>query len=87
MSFFRDNDDLEGDFVLEYGEDRLVVEVTASIDPPTRKFERLQRVGEAISASRVVMLQSGLVREDANDLSLSLADFLLDPRVILGREG
>jgi uncharacterized protein len=85
LSFFRDDDDLESDFVLDYGENRLVVEVTASADPPTRKFERLLRVGAAINATRMVLIQSGLVRANANDLSLSLADFLLDPLVVLGR--
>ncbi len=85
LSFFRD-DDLEGDFILEYGENRLVVEVTASTDPPTRKFDRLRRVAGTINATRMVMLQSGLVRADANQLSLSVADFLLDPLVVLGTE-
>ena len=86
LSFFRNEDDLESDFVLDYGEDRLVVEVTASTDPSTRKFERLRQVGAAIKASRMVLLQSGLVRTDASELSLSLADFLLDPLVVLGPE-
>jgi uncharacterized protein len=84
LSFFRNEDDLESDFVLDYGEDRLVVEVTASTDPSTRKFERLRQVGAAIKASRMVLLQSGLVRTDSSELSLSLADFLLDPLVVLG---
>ncbi len=85
LSFFRDSDDLESDFVLDYGENRLVVEVTASTDPSTRKFNRLRRVGAAIKATRLVLLQSGLVRSETNELSLSLADFLLDPLVVLGR--
>ena len=85
LSFFRDNDDLESDFVLDYGENRLVVEVTASTDPLMRKFTRLRRVGAAINATRMILLQSGLVHSDANELSLSLADFLLDPLVVLGR--
>jgi predicted AAA+ superfamily ATPase len=86
LSFFRDNGDLESDFVLEYPEGRLVVEVTASSDPPPRKFERLRSVGEMLSASKVVLLQGGLVRADGNEMSVSLPDFLLNPPMILGRK-
>jgi hypothetical protein len=86
LSFFRDDGDLESDFVLDYSEGRLVVEVTASSDPPPRKFERLRSVGEVLSASKVVLLQGGLVRADGNEMSVSLPDFLLNPLLILGRK-
>ncbi len=37
-----------------------------------------------LSASKVVLLQGGLVRADGNEMSVSLPDFLLNPPMILG---
>jgi predicted AAA+ superfamily ATPase len=84
LSFFRNADDLESDFVLDFDDKCVVIEVTASADPPARKFGRLKRVGEALKASHTAMVQGGLVRTDTNEVSLSLADYLLNPLLILG---
>jgi len=80
LSFFRQDEDLEADFVLELDDGCVIIEATGSPSPPTRKFERLRRVGKILKSSHLVMIHGGVV-ESSNPpiISISLARFLLDP--------
>jgi predicted AAA+ superfamily ATPase len=91
LTFFRTrdnrssrNDDLEADFVLSYDDGAVVIEVTSSPHPSSRKFNRLHRVGEVLKTSRLVMIHGGTVDSTEDQVnSLSLARFLLAPQSVL----
>ena len=84
LSFFRQNDDLEADFVLDFGGKCTVIEVTASSDPGARKLSRLVRVGESLKTTRLVMIHGGMVdAPKAPVTSISLPRFLSEPSLIL----
>jgi hypothetical protein len=87
LTFFRRNDELESDFVLDFKGGPIVVEVTASSDPASRKFNRLAQAGEMLRASRIVMIHTGIVdTTDAHATELSLARFLMKPLLLLGQQ-
>jgi predicted AAA+ superfamily ATPase len=87
LNFFRrriKNDDFEADFVLSFDRGPVVIEVTASQNPPARKFDRLLRVGQILKASRLIMIHGGVVDVTEDGVtSLSLARFLLQPESVL----
>ena len=89
LSFFRDDNDdgLEGDFVLEYAANRVVVEATADAAPPSKKFNRLRQVGKILGASHVVLVQGGLAPTKKDGVvSLSIPEFLFDPMLVTGQK-
>jgi hypothetical protein len=84
IAFFRRNDDLEADFVLDLDGGRIVIEVTGTSDPGGRKFNRLIRVGEILKTKSMVLIHGGMA--DAINppvVSFSLPRFLMEPSVIL----
>lgn len=84
LTFFRHNDDLEADFVLDWKGGRTVLEVTGSLEPASKKFSRLLRVGDSLKTKRLLMIHGGVVdAANAPVTSLSLATFLLEPSSIL----
>ncbi|HVA82415.1 MAG TPA: ATP-binding protein [Candidatus Binataceae bacterium] len=90
LSFFRDDSGIEADFVLDSERGRFVIQATASADPPARKLERLQKIAHDLGAVQAVVVQGGRARQPDQwraampVLSLSLAEFLLDPFLVLG---
>ena len=84
LAFFRRNDDLEADFVLDLEGVRTVIEVTAASDPAGRKFNRLIRAGESLKTKRLVMIHGGMVDAVTPPVtSLSLPRFLAKPSLLL----
>ncbi|MGH7812846.1 MAG: ATP-binding protein [Candidatus Binataceae bacterium] len=84
LSFFRDQAGLEADFVLDFDRGPIVIEVTASSDPPSGKFHRLAKIGKLLKASRSIMIHGGIVGgADDRSATLPLAEFLMRPSSIL----
>ena len=91
LTFFRTrdkrssrNDDLEADFVLQHDHGPIVIEVTSSPNPSSRKVERLLRAGEVLKTSRLIMIHGGVVASAQRRITtLSLAGFLLRPESVL----
>lgn len=89
LTFYRDDTGVEADFVLDAASGRFVIEATASSDPPQQKLERIRGIAQALHATHAVIVQGGTARQQhvrrvAPVLSLSLAEFLLDPFLVLG---
>lgn len=84
ISYYRDRQGLEADFVLELPGGRVVVEVTGSRRVKAEKLARLRRVGEHVEAERLVLVYGGLVSEEVDDVHVTaVARFLLDPWAVV----
>lgn len=80
LSYYRDRQGLEADFVLDLPAGRVVVEVTGSRRVKADKLARLRRVGELVDAERLALVYGGLASEDVDGvLVTAAARFLLDP--------
>ena len=84
--FFRRDDDLEADFIIEDQGEISIVEVTSSTDPRSEKFKRLVRVGDALKAKRLTLVHEGAIDQPSKEpiKSIALARFLLEPSLVLG---
>lgn len=84
VTFFRQDDGLEADFVLELAGARTVIEVTGSLYADSEKVRRLRRAGEALKAGRLVMIHAGMLdqKPTTSVTSLRLSKFLLEPSLI-----
>jgi predicted AAA+ superfamily ATPase len=81
LSYFRQSDDLEIDFVLQNGDGiACAVEVTRAVRLREEKVARLRKAGAALGTDRLVLIHGGFVEEEAEGvLPLPLARFLADP--------
>ena len=78
--YFRQNDDLEVDFVFDSDAGAVAVEVTASAAPSSRKLARLKQGAERLGAARALLVcgvPAGAVRDGIQ--FVPLGRFLLDP--------
>lgn len=81
LSYFRQTDDLELDFVLE-GEEGILcaVEVTSATRLREEKVARVRKAGAALGTDRLVLVHGGFVEEKAEGVrAVPLARFLADP--------
>lgn len=87
LSFFRQRNDLEIDFVLELPERRVAVEVTSSGTVPERKIERLGRAADELGAEERFLVSGGVTEAVRDGVRvLPLREFLLRPERVLERE-
>lgn len=87
LSFFRQRDDLEIDFVLEHDHTRLALEVTSSRRLRPDRLERFVRAAERLQTDRRYLVYGGLSRSTERGVEVvPLLDFLLDPAEVLGLE-
>lgn len=87
ISFYRQRDDLEIDFVLELSGRRVAVEVTSSGSVRERKIERLARAADELGAEERFLVFGGLtatVREGVR--LIPLRELLMRPERVLERE-
>ncbi|MBI4231218.1 MAG: ATP-binding protein [Planctomycetes bacterium] len=85
LSYFRQDDDQEVDFILEALSARVAIEVTSSREPEERKKVRLREAGKAVKADRLVLIHDGFTnKEEKGILLIPLRDFLLDPARVMG---
>jgi predicted AAA+ superfamily ATPase len=85
LSFFRRDDKLEADFVMEAGDRISVLEVTSSTDPRSDKFKKLVEVGDVLKTKNLALIHEGAIDEPSNRpiISMALARFLLEPSLLL----
>jgi len=80
LSYFRRDDDLEIDFVLEHGGKVTGIEVTSSLRVRPDKVRRVQQAGAALGASRLLLIHGGALEDTAGEVrAIALSQFLLDP--------
>jgi len=83
ISYFRQRDDLELDFVLDLPGGTIAVEVTSSTDP-TRKLGKLSKAAHAVRADHVLLIHGGpLDSRRAEVWIVPLLQFLLAPLAFL----
>jgi hypothetical protein len=86
LSYFRQRDDLEVDFVLEIAGRKVGIEVTSSSRVKPDKVERLRQAGKELGAERLFLIHGGLVEGSVTSsdvVFIPLAKFLLDPAVVI----
>lgn len=79
LTYFRNKDDLEIDFVLETGGELVGVEVTSNVQVRPDKVARLRKAGEKLGTRRLLLVHGGLVESGYDVRSLSLRTLLVDP--------
>lgn len=86
LTYFRaSRGDGEIDFVLQAGSRVIGVEVTCSPRVRPEKIEKLRRAGEAVGASRLLLIHDGAMQETAGAVeAVPLRSFLLDPEGAMG---
>jgi predicted AAA+ superfamily ATPase len=84
LSYFRQDDDLEIDFVLDRGGELTGIEVTSSPRVRSDKIKRVQRAGAALGAGRLLLVHGGALEETIGEVqAVSLTRFLLHPAACL----
>lgn len=84
LSFVRRDDDQEIDFLVETGQRRIAIEVTASREPKARKVIRLAQEAERVGADHRFLIHPGLTeRTEAGVTFLPTHRFLMNPERIL----
>jgi predicted AAA+ superfamily ATPase len=84
ISYFRRDDNLEIDFIVESEGGPIGVEVTASADPARQKIDRLLRAGRALKARRIILVCDVRIASKAEGVELvPLSQFLLSPAEVL----
>ncbi|HEV7519129.1 MAG TPA: ATP-binding protein [Thermoanaerobaculia bacterium] len=85
LTYFRQDEEREIDFVLEGGGVTVGIEVTSSARLRPEKIEKVRRAGALLGADRLLLVHGGLVEEPGDRVQpVPLARFLLDPIVALG---
>lgn len=88
LGFYRSAESSEADFVMKRNGQTVVVEVTSSRSPDSKKREGLYSVGKRLKTKNLLIVHGGVVREVLGDLRLvPLQEFLLDPAATLQRSG
>ena len=84
IRYFRRDEKLEIDFVLEADNRIRPVEVTASRAPSGRKLSAVRAAAKAIGATGAILVYGGLGRETRENVTLlPLVDLLLNPEEVL----
>ncbi|HVR97207.1 MAG TPA: ATP-binding protein [Thermoanaerobaculia bacterium] len=84
LTYYRKDDDLEIDFVLESAGSLIGIEVKGSSRIRPEKVERLRKAGEALGADRLLLVHGGLLNERQEGVeAVALARFLVDPASLL----
>lgn len=85
LSYFRPDDDLELDFVIEIDGRKVGLEVTSTSSVRPRKLARVQRAAEALGAEHVFIVHGGISESaDGEVIQVPLSRFLLAPGRIVG---
>lgn len=81
VTYFRERDELEIDFVVEAEGLVTGVEVTSSGRLRPDKVEKLRRAGRELGAGRLLLVHGGMIDEEIGEgvQAVALASFLLDP--------
>ena len=83
LSYFRRDDDLEVDFVVNGPAGLTAVEVTSASRLRPEKVERLRKAGQALGTDRLILIHGGLVDEEAEGVQpVPLARALLNPDLL-----
>jgi predicted AAA+ superfamily ATPase len=84
LTYFREREDLEIDFVVSTAAGLTAIEVTSSRGVRPEKIERVRRVGKALGAEHLLLIYGGVVDQVAGGVrAVALARFLLDPVGVL----
>jgi uncharacterized protein len=85
LTYFRQDEEREIDFVLDGNGASVGVEVTSSPRLRPEKLEKVRRAGEALGADRLLLIHGGVIEEKGDRVQpIPLARFLLDPIAALG---
>lgn len=80
LSYFRQRNDLEIDFVLDLPSERVAIEVTSSHRVDAKRIERVARASSELGADRTLVVFGGPVDSERQEVRvLPVVDFLLDP--------
>ncbi len=80
LSYFRTDDGLEIDFVLQAAKELVGIEVKSSIRIRSEEVERLRQAGSRLGTSRLLFVHGGAVSEPEPEIPrIALSQFLLDP--------
>lgn len=80
VTYFRQKNDLEIDFVLQHGNNLVGIEVKSGAQIRPAHLERLRKAGEALEASRLLFIYGGVTAAGAGDVpAIPLLKFLMDP--------
>ena len=80
LSYFRQDEQLEIDFVFARGGETTGIEVTSSPRVRPDKLDKLRRAGTALGAGRLLLVHGGMVDEPfPGGRAVPLSRFLLDP--------
>jgi predicted AAA+ superfamily ATPase len=87
LSYFRQGEDLEIDFVLEDQSGLVAIEVTSGLRVRADKLERLRQAAKKLGTDRRLLVHGGVIEDKAEGVeTVPLQRFLLDPSAFL-REG
>jgi predicted AAA+ superfamily ATPase len=85
LTYFRQDEEREIDFVLEAGGVTVGIEVTSSSRVRPEKLAKVQKAGELLGADRLFLIHGGLIETRGDRVQpVPLVRFLLDPIVTLG---
>ena len=88
LTYFRQDEEQEIDFVLDRGEATVGIEVTSSNRLRPEKIQKVRRAGESVGADRLLLVHGGLVEvkgeREERVQPVPLVRFLLDPLAALG---
>ena len=86
LYYFRENDESEIDFVLEFEDSVVGIEVTSGKNPD-KKLRKLQRASKRAGIDRALIIHGAPAKARRNEqvALYSLSQFLLDPEVALER--
>jgi predicted AAA+ superfamily ATPase len=85
LTYFRQDEEREIDFVLEVGGMTVGIEVTSSARVRKEKLAKVKKAGELLGADRLLLVHGGFIEEAGDRVQpVPLARFLLDPIVALG---
>jgi len=84
LSYFRQGEDLEIDFVLEDQSGLVAIEVTSGLRVRADKLERLRQAAKKLGTDRRLLVHGGVIEETAEGVeTVPLQRFLLDPSALL----
>ncbi len=90
LSYFRQGEDLEIDFVLEDQSSLIAIEVTSGLRARADKLERLRQAAKRLGTDRRLLIHGGVIEEMAEGVeTVPVQRFLLNPASFLrgGAEG
>ncbi|MGH7150970.1 MAG: ATP-binding protein [Planctomycetota bacterium] len=86
IGYFRTDEDLEVDFVVDERNRAIAIEVTCSATPDGEKIDRLRRAAGRMGASSALLVHGGTIEQVRGPVVLvPLPSFLMDPLAFLRR--